>query len=99
MRTAMRRHPFASSIEARSRANRSHRHCQIRISWRGVGHGVGCYTLDPNSVSEFDEGIVAMVIKRVTVIPEFDEHSIAAEEVDESFEFATRCCWPLGAQR
>ena len=63
---------------------------QRMIGGHGVRHVVGGNDTDVAFGGERNKRIIAPHVERVTVVPHFDEHTVAAEGVDHQLQRTTR---------
>ena len=91
--------PAVELVEGASGPDRGQRGGERPLPAGGVVDVVGGDHLHPGPGGEQGEGVVAVTVERVAVIPEFDEHPVPPERVDEPLEGPARRGGPLVEQR
>ena len=81
--------PRIDLVEAPARPHRSECSRQPPLRRGGVVDVVGRHTLDAFTMRQFGQRIVARRVERITVIPQFDEHTVTPERIDQPEQFAT----------
>ena len=63
---------------------------QAPVGGRGVAHRVGAHRLHPPAHSELGQGVVAMAVQWVAVVPKLHEHVAGAGRADQLVQLAGR---------
>ena len=79
----------ATLIDCRNRG------CQSSCRWRCIVNIVCRNALHIGSCRQLGHRIVTCSIKRVAVIPQFNQHSITTKRSDQLLQFAQCCTWTM----
>ena len=77
--------PRVSRIETAARPNGGGDRGEIGIGGGGVIDVVRGDALHTDPMGDLHQGVVAVVVDRIAVIPDLDEHPVATESANESF--------------
>ena len=93
------RQPRVELVEAAAGADRRHRGGQRPRRRRGVVDVGGAHDRQVVAGGELGEGVVAMAVERVAVVPQLDRHPVTAEQGDEAAQLAGGGTRPVSHQR
>ena len=82
--------PGIGRVETAARPDGGGDRGEIGVGGSGVIDVVRRDALHTDAMGDLHEGVVAVVIERIAVVPYLDEHTIASESVDESLQFNAR---------
>jgi hypothetical protein len=88
VRERRRREPAVDLVERASSADGGERGRERPLSRSGVMHVVGGDHVDGRRCRQFGQRVVAVPVERVAVVPQLDQHAVAAERGNEPVEGA-----------
>ena len=99
MGAGRRRQPRVELGEAAARPHGGERGGQAALGRRGVVGVGGGDAADAVAGGELGEGVVARRVERVAVVPQLDEHPVAAERLDQPVQLAAGSGRAVGHER
>ena len=91
--------PRVELVEAAPGAHGGERGGQAALGRRGVVDVVGGDAAEVVAGGELGEGVVARRVERIAVVPQLDEHPVAAERLDQALQLASGGGRPIGDER
>ncbi len=91
--------PGVGRVETAARPDGGGDRGEIGVGGSGVIDVVRRDALHTDAMGDLHEGVVAVVIDRVAVVPDLDEDAIASESVDEALQFNARRRGAVSHQR